>query len=413
MRPFGRLVPVATAMRRLFSAAHPLTATEEVPLENGVGRVAAETWRAPRPVPDFRRATWDGFAIRSRDTRSASAGRPVSLRLVGEVYAEGALDRPLRPGEAAAIATGGAVPRGADAVLIFEETETVDGQVLVRRFVPPDERIAAPGDDFPRGTRIVRVGDFLDPAAIGALAATGRAAVRVYRKPRVALLSNGNELVPPGRALKPGQIHEVNNLTLGALITAAGGVPHALPPLPDVPTRIEAALRRALRSHDVVVVTGGSSVGEHDYLPTIFPRIGTLLFHGVAVRPGKPTLAAHRGTKLLLGMPGHPTSCLSNGMWMLLPLLRRVAGLPGPGWVEIPVRLGKAWGPASPTMTTVVPLHVENGVARPTFKDSSAISSLRGANAYALRPPGSPHLPAGATQVVRLLPSTLGVPAVH
>lgn len=412
MRPFGRLAPVETVMARLLREVRPVAGSEELPLSGALGRVAAEQWSAPRPVPEFSRATWDGFAIRSEDTRSARSERPIQLRLVGEVFAEERLPHPLRSGEAVAIATGGAVPRGADSVVIFEETRRVLGGILVSRYVRPAERIAEPGDDFPKGTPLVRAGDVLDPATLGALAATGRSRLRVYRRPRVALLANGNELVAPGRRLRRGQIYEVNNITLSALVAAAGGVARPLTPIGDDPKKIEQALRVALRGHDLVIVTGGSSVGEHDYLPEIFPRVGRLLFHGVAVRPGKPTLAAVAGRRLLLGMPGHPTSCLSNGVWMLLPVLRRLARLPGSGWLEAPVQMAEAMAAASPTMTSVVPLHVEGGRARPTFKDSSAITSLSGANAYLLRPPGAGPVKVGATVLARWLPMPLGVPAV-
>ena len=411
MRPFGRLVPLDSALRRLLAAATPVSGSERVSIAAAVGRVAAESWRAPRPVPEFHRATWDGYAIRSRDTRRASEESPVVFRLVGDVYAEGSLGRPIGIGEAAAIATGGALPTGADSVVIYEQTRPSDGGILVSRFVPRGERVAAPGDDFSKGTSIVRRGDLLDPAAVGALAATGRGTVKVFRRPRVALLANGNELVVPGGRLGRGQVFEVNNITLSAVVAAAGGLASVRPPLPDVPRRIESALRAALRASDLVIVTGGSSVGEHDYLPGIFPRLGTLLFHGVAVRPGKPTLAAVRGPKLMLGLPGHPTSCLSNAMWMLLPLLRRIGRLPGPGWAELPVRMAAPLSSTSPTLTTVVPLHVEGGRARPTFKDSSAISSLSGANAYLLRPPGSKSVRLGQTVVARLLPTNLAVPS--
>ena len=159
------------------------------------------------------------------------------------------------------------------------------------------------------------------------------------------------------------------------------------PPLPDQPKTIERAIRRALSVSDLVVLTGGSSVGERDYLPSIFPRFGRMLFHGVAVRPGKPTLAVvHRG-KLVLGMPGHPTSCLANGFWLLYPLVRKLARLPTPGWTDRTLRLSVDYMPPSPNLATVIPLAVRGGRGIPTFHDSSAITSLRAATAFAIVPP--------------------------
>ncbi len=413
MRPFRRLLPVEVALDRLLRAAVPVTGEEEIPLPTALGRVAARPYRSPRSVPEFPRATWDGFAVRSRDTRTARPDRPVHLHLAGEVYAEERLSRPLGQGEAVAIATGGAMPRGSDSVVIFEEARAVRGAIEVRRPVPVGERVAGPGADFPRGELLVGRGAVLDPAGLGALAATGRSSVRVYRRPIVTLLPNGNELVSPGRPLGRGQVYEINNTTLASVIQAGGGVSRPIAPVRDDPATIERAIRAAMAGSDLVLVTGGSSVGEHDYLPQILPRLGRLLFHGVAVRPGKPTLAAVRGRTLLLGMPGHPTSCLSNGFWLLLPVLRRLARLPGPGWVEAPVRLGTALDVARPGLSSVVPLRVDGGVAVPTFKDSSAITSLSGANAYLLRPPGAGALSRGRTVAVRLLPWPLANAPLH
>jgi len=405
MRPFGRLIPLETARRRVLAAARPVRGAESVALDQLLGRVASESVRAPRPVPEFARASWDGFALRAADTRSARDDRPVVLRVVGEVYAEGRFSRRLARGEAVAIATGGALPTGTDAVLIFENAAERDGTITARRPVAVGERVAAPGDDFPRGTLLVREGAVFDPAAIGAVGATGRAFVCVRRRPVVTLIPNGNELLAPGAAPRRGAVYEINNLTLGALATSAGAVVRSSTPIADDERRIEGALRRALRVSDVVVVTGGSSVGEHDFLPSIFPRIGRLLFHGVAVRPGKPTLAAVARGKLLLGMPGHPTSCLSNGFWLLVPVLRRLSGLPGPGWVDDAALLAAPVLAPSPSLTTVVPLHVALGRATPTFRDSSAITSLAGANAFALLPPGASRPRVGAQLPLhRLLP---------
>lgn len=403
MRPFGRLLPLEVAVRRTLAATRPVVGGEKVPLAEALGRVCEETVRAPRPNPAFPRATWDGFAVRSVDTRGAARDRPVTLEVVGEVFAEGRLGRRLARGEAAAIATGGAMPAGSDAVVIFEESAAEGSRIHVRRPVPSGERVAGPGADFPRGAVLAKRGALLDAATLGAVGATGRATITVRRRPVVTLLPNGNELLPIGAPLAPGAVYEINNLTLGALAQASGATVRSLPPLGDDPRRLEAALASAEASSDLVVVTGGSSVGEHDYLPQLFPKVGRLLYHGVAVRPGKPTLAARGPHALLLGMPGHPTSCLSNGFWLLLPVLRRLAGVPGPAWVEGTATLARAVARPSPTMTTVVPLHVEGGRATPTFRDSSAITSLAGANAYALLPPGSRAPRVGARLAFRRL----------
>jgi molybdopterin molybdotransferase len=391
MRRFGRLTPLETALQQVLTAVHPARGSESVALARALGRVSATRVVAPRNVPAFRRATWDGYAVRSADTKTATPGAPRTLRLVGEVFAEGHFHRRIGPGEAVAVATGGAVPPGADGVIIFEDVTEAPTHITLRRPVPPGDRIAAPGADFPRGALLVEKGAVLDAARLGAVGATGAARIRVHRRPRVALIANGNELRRVGTAYRPGAIYEINNLTLGALVESAGGAPVPRPSLPDDPRRIETAIRSALHAYDMVIVTGGSSVGERDFLPSVFQRLGRVLFHGIAVRPGKPTLAATVGGKVLLGMPGHPTSCLTNGFWLLVPAVRKLAGLPGPGARAETVTLIAEAPVPSADLTTIVPLHIEAGQARPTFRDSSAITSLVGANAYAVLPPGSPR----------------------
>ncbi|MFZ0699357.1 MAG: molybdopterin molybdotransferase MoeA [Thermoplasmata archaeon] len=405
MRAFRHLISIEVARSRLLREARPIDRTERVLLDTAIGRVAARTVRAPRPIPAFPRATWDGYALRSADVARASRTKPVHLRIVGEVYAEGRFDRPVKAGECVAIATGARLPVGADTVEIFERVRRTGSNIVLGHPVAAAVRIAQRGEDFARGAKIVAGGEVLSPAAIGGIAAIGRERAEVYARPIVAILPNGNELLAPGRPWKAGGIYDSNNATLGAVIRATGGVPRSEPPIADDPRAIERAIRAALRRSDLVLVTGGSSVGEHDYLPQILPRMGRLLFRGIAVRPGKPTLAAVRGGRLIVAMPGHPTSCLSNAYWLLLPVLRRLARLVGPGWEEIRVRLAASPDRPSPDLTTVVPLRLERGLAYPTFHDSHAITSLSGVGAFSIVPPGGAPLRRGSiVGAYRLLP---------
>ncbi|HEV2428259.1 MAG TPA: molybdopterin molybdotransferase MoeA [Thermoplasmata archaeon] len=410
MRPFGRLLPVPVALRRVSAAARPLTRMEEIDLVEALGRVAAGRVTARTAVPPFARATWDGYAFQSRSTRGATAGRPARFRLVGEVFAEGGYAHRLGKDEAVAIATGGALPKGADAVLRFEDAQVRGRELRVSAPVRLGERLAEVGEDFPKGREIVRAGRGLTPADLGGLAITGHGRVRVWAMPRVAIVPNGNELARPGARLRPGEIHESNNAALGGLVRALGGIPLLFPPVRDSPIGIERAIRRGLAVADLVVVTGGSSVGERDFLPVVFPRIGRLLFHGIAVRPGKPTLAARAGGRLVLGMPGHPTSCLSNGFWLLGPLIRRLGHRPGPPWETRRAKLSESVDLPTAGLSTVIPLEVRGASARPTFRDSSAISSLGAANAVALWPAGRPSPRRGTWLTASILPPPLGPP---
>lgn len=390
MRPFGRLLAVPEARARLERSVRPIRRSEEVDLDVAFGRIAARTVRARQPIPRSDRASWDGYAVRSAETRTARARAPVGLRVVGELFAEQSLARRLRPGETVAIATGATLPPGSDAVAIFEEVERRGTNVLLRRPVRSGERVARAGHDLAAGAVLVQEGERIGPAALGALAAGGLGTVRVWARPVVALVPNGNELQRPGEAARPGGVYESNSAPLAAVVRAAGGIPLSYPPVEDSPRRLESTLRRALGRADLVLATGGSSVGEHDHLPRVFPRLGHLLFHGIAVRPGKPTLAARSGEKLLLGLPGHPASCLSNMYWLVLPVLRQLARQPGPGWTERAVRLAGRT-PLVPTahLSTVIPLERRGDGVRSTFRGSSAITSLRAAGGFTLLPPGA------------------------
>jgi molybdenum cofactor synthesis domain-containing protein len=402
---FGRLMPPFEARRRLLRAMRPIDRVEPIPVGSAFGRVLARTVRAPRDVPSFARATWDGYAVRSDDLWGASPRRPRSLRIVGEVFAEDRFRRRLGPGEAVEIATGGAVPSGADAVEAFERVSAAGGRVTFRAGVARGACIAPAGDDFTRGTVLARPGELLGPARIGAIAASGVPRVSAYARPVVAIVPNGNELRPPGARVGPGAIYESNNAALSAFLTAAGCEPRPRPPVRDDPSAIEHALREALRTSDLVLATGGSSVGERDHLPRVLPRLGRLLFHGIAVRPGKPTLAARAGRKLVIGLPGHPTSCLLNMHWLVLPALHRLARTPGPGWTVRTARLVGSVSAPSPTLTTIVPLRVTDDAVASTFRGSSAIQSLRGAEAFAVVPPrGRPVRPGGRLRVFVLDP---------
>jgi molybdopterin molybdotransferase len=407
---FGRLTSVEEVQRLLRAAVRPIRRTESLRLEGAIGRVASVAYTAPAPVPSFRRASWDGYAFRSRDTRGARAAAPVELRIIGEQFAESPRPAPVRQGEAVEIATGSALPAGTDTVAPYEEVKVEGTRLLLSAAVPAGARMAERGADFRKGTVLVHSGEVLSAAALGALAASGRGSVRVFQRPKVRIIPNGNELVTAGHSLGPGQIYELNHVALAAFCSAGGGTPSSVNPVRDTPQAIQAALRRGIAETDLILATGGSSVGERDYLPRLFPQLGRLLFHGVSVRPGKPTLAAVAGGKLLLGLPGHPTSCLANAYWLVLPVLRQMAHLPGPGWTETEVRMAEPYPITGSGFTIFVPLRIDRGRAHPTFKDSSAITSLSGANGFLLRAPGAGSLAKGERVRVSLLPSPLAVP---
>ena len=269
---------------------------------------SAEDVVATADVPPFTRAAMDGYAVRAQDTSGATREHPRALTRVGTVFTGQVADRTVGPGECIEIATGAPIPDGADAVVIVEETDgEASGSVRVFSPVSPGQNLGPQGADIKRGQQVLRAGVQLTPSRIGALGALGGGDVKVYSQPRVAILSTGNELVEPGRPLGPGQIYDINRFTLAAVVADHGGVPvthrTAVDTLDDLSRAIDDCLQ-----DDLLVFSGGSSVGERDLVLDILTARGELIFHGVAVKPGKPTAFGRVGGKLFFGMPGYPTS---------------------------------------------------------------------------------------------------------
>lgn len=407
MRPFRTLVSPTVALRRLQAHVVPVSRTELVAVADAIGSVAAVTVRSPIDVPPFPRASWDGYALRAADTAGATQRSPRRFQLIGQAFAEHAFPGRVGSRECVAVATGAPMPAGADGVVNFEAVVANGSTISLAQAVQPGDRMAVAGEDFARGTRLVRAGQVVGAARAGTLSAAGVGQLAVYARPTVAVIPNGDELAVPDRPLSSGRIYESNNATLAGLIRAAGGRPWLLPPVADDPDRIERTIRRAQSRADLVLVTGGSSVGEHDYLATVFGRIGRLLFHGIAIRPGKPTLAAATARGLLVGLPGHPTSCLVDGFWMLLPVLRRLARRIGPGWEDVRVRLAADYELPTAGLSTLIPLQLRGEWARPTFRSSASLTSLTNADGFALVGPHRVHLRRGERLTAHRLPELL------
>jgi molybdopterin molybdotransferase len=325
MKPSLRPVPAAEA-RRMLDGAVSVVEREAVALDEAVGRVLAEPLVAGEDVPPFARSVMDGYAVRASDVATASEGAPVWLSVTGSVAIATPASGAVGPGQAFAIPTGGALPAGADAVVMVEHVELTAGTVGVRRAVEPGRNIIQQGEDIPRGALVLPAGRRCGPSDVAALASFGHATVSVHRRPRVLVLSTGSELCPPAQAPRPGQIRDVNQSALAAQAVAAGALVTRGGIVDDDPAALEAAIRAAAAGHDVVILSGGSSVGGRDHTAEVFERVGELLFHGIAVRPGRPTLAARAGGTLLVGMPGVPTSAIVIFEIFVAPLLRRLGG---------------------------------------------------------------------------------------
>jgi molybdenum cofactor synthesis domain-containing protein len=381
MRPIRETIPLDTARTLLLDAIVPIDRVVRVPLAEASGRVLARAAVSEIDVPPFDRAAMDGYAVIAEDTFGTTRSDPRILRRVETVYTGEIASRPLTRGECMEIATGAPMPEGADAVVMVEETEQAGGD-LIRIMTPvyPRQHIGRRAADIATGQIILRDGDLLNPSRVGALAAIGFADVEVFARPRVALLSTGNEIIDPGQPLRPGHIYDINRFTLSAVIGEHGGVPIPLRTAADNLTDLAAAVDAAADA-DVLVFSGGSSVGERDLVLDILRQRGEVIFHGIAVKPGKPTAFGRIGGKPVLGMPGYPTSCLSNGYILLVPLLRRLARLPE--YQPRVARLPLARRIVSPTgRHQFYTVKVTDEGVMPAFKASGDITSMSQADGY-------------------------------
>ncbi len=401
MRPFATTISLEDARERLRAHVRPIGRTERVALDAAADRVAAADVRSAIDVPPFARSAMDGYAVVAADTAGASAQCPVPLRIGERIYTGAPPRQPIESGICAEIATGAPLPEGADAVVMVEETSAAGPDlVAVRAAATPGQNIGRRAGDIAAGDTVVRAGELLTPSRIGALAAAGVATVDVFARPRVAIVSTGNEVVDAGSPIAPGQIYDVNRFTLAAIVAAHGGVPDARPPAPDSIDGLTAALD-ACASADLIVFSGGSSVGERDLIVDALGRRGEMIFHGIAVKPGKPTAFAVVGGVPFFGMPGNPTSCLSNAYILLVPYLRTLARLPPwtPRIVTLPLAQRIVSQAGRHQFYTV---RIADGRAWPAFKGSGEITSLSRADGYIEIPATTSTVDEGAAVAVTL-----------
>ncbi len=334
VKPFFRVVTPAEARQALAGA--DAVGIETIAVEECAGRVLAQTLHVPDAQPSFHRAHMDGYAVRARDTFGASSSIPAYLRLTGAVEMGRAPENDLRRGCAMRIATGGMLPEGADAVVMIEYTEEVKGgQVEIQRSVSPWEHVIRIGEDIAAGAEVFPAGRRLRPRDVGALTGIGVTRVSVHVRPRVALIGTGDEIVDPATTPAPGQVRNVNQYSLRAMAADAGAEVIDLGVCPDDPVIFERLLHQGLERADGVWVSGGSSVGTKDMTLDVIARVpgSEIVFHGISVAPGKPTILAlveRSGSPSvpILGLPGHPVSALVIGDVFGVPLLRRQGGEP-------------------------------------------------------------------------------------
>ncbi|MCA1831804.1 MAG: gephyrin-like molybdotransferase Glp [Actinomycetota bacterium] len=386
------VTPYQDALREVLSAFRPLPPVV-TPLRDALGLVCAETVTADHDVPPFPSSAMDGYAIHAADTAGATAEKPAVLTLAGDIPAGTSSEEIVQRGTATKIMTGAPLPPGADAIVPWEDTQPRDGEIAVLVAVPERKHVRPQGEDVPAGTPVIPQGAMLGPVHLGVLASLGRAGVKAHPRPRVAVLSTGDELVEAGKPLGPGQIHESNAVLIAALLDRAGAAPGDVAMIGDDPDAIAAWLKKSATSHDLIVTTGGASVGEHDWMREVLTRDGELKMWRVAIKPGKPIAFGSIGGTPVFGLPGNPGSAFV-GMHVFVGAAVRV--LSGRDTDPAHTTMKLATGvKGSPSRTLFCRVRIEGDTAVPLPAQSSVVlSNLLPTEAFAVVPPGG--LPAGA-----------------
>lgn len=415
------VLPREEAVRRFEAALNPAPlGVETVPLAHALGRVLGQDLVCAVDVPPFDRSGVDGFAVRSADLAAASEGSPATLRLNEEVIACGVAPRmTVEPGTATPIATGGPIPRGADAVVMIEHTEPAQAPsgpgILVRRAASPGGFVAFAGSDMAQGEVLLRRGALIGSREIGMAAACGIADVPVFRKPRVGVLSTGDELVAPGELLRLAAIYDANGPIVSAAVAENGGEPVFYGACPDEEAALEGTLKQAFAACDMVILSGGTSKGAGDLSHRLVGRLGEpgIVAHGVALKPGKPLCLAVCGGKPVVVLPGFPTSAMFTFHDVVAPVLRRMAGLPARAETQVPatvpVRVASELGRTEFVMVSLV--ERQGGYAAyPLGKGSGSVTTFAQADGFLTVDALADALPAGTQVAVTLLTPHVRVP---
>jgi len=358
---------------------------EAVPLGKAFGRILSRDIISPEDLPGFYRSSMDGYAVRAKDTFGATESLPAMLTVKGEVIMGEVPTQGVGPEQTVKISTGGMLPEGADGVVMVEYSHVLDENTIeVSRAISPLEHVILPDDDFKKGSPVLEKGCLLRPQDLGVMAGIGLSQVSVHRRPKVAIISTGDEVVPIDQKPKPGQVRDINTYTLSAFCWQSGAEPLALGLCKDNFEELKARLEKGFREADTVWISGGSSVGTRDMTLKVFESFNNveLLVHGISISPGKPTIIARIGSKAVFGLPGHTASAMVVAEVFLNPFLARLSGkrdFPGPLQEEVEAKLSRNIESASGREDYIrVRLIEKEGkfIADPIFGKSGLISTL-------------------------------------
>lgn len=400
---FGKLASLKEA-REVINRIIKEIDDEQVKIEAACGRVLAQDFMAKIDIPHFTRAAMDGFAVMAEDTFGSSNTNPKELKIIDSITAGSISQKHLSSGTCIEVTTGAPLPEKANAVLMVEYTEKEKDKLICYKSVAPGENIIDIGSDVKKGTLLAPKGTFINPRITGVLASQGITEVKVKRKPIVAVLSTGSEIIPPGQQLKVGKIYNVNTRTLIDALKEQNCEVVDLGIVEDDKELLKSAILESLKQADFILVSGGSSLGTEDIMVETIKELGELLVHGVAIRPGKPTVIGKVNEKLVLGLPGYPTSALSNFYILVIPIIEKMQGIAKQEnflYAKLSRKVVSTIGRYH-FLPVKIKIENEEKIAVPIMKGSSAITTLSEADGFVEIDENTEVLQKGDTVKIRL-----------
>ena len=399
--------------QRLIGENVPKPKKIKVSLASSLGDVIAEDVKAPFPLPIYDNSAMDGYVLRSCDTRSASQRKPVLLKIKDTMKAGDYPTRPLSTGEAYKIMTGALIPKGGDCILPKEEALVKNGCLIIEQLIGVSRHVRRQGEEIEKGRRVICKGAVIHPATVGVLASFGLECVKVFVRPKVSVITTGSELIPAGQELKPGKIYDSNSLVVSSILKSMRIEPVLIQTIGDRKGILNRTLKRAFEKSDVLILTGGVSVGDYDYVKEVLAQFGVrTIFWKVSQKPGKPIYFGRKGSKLVFGLPGNPASVFTCFYEYILPALRLMSGFRNPYLHREMLKIGTQIKPDRRKILflkgkteldgkkkTVIPL---------SRQGSHMISSLQDANCFILIPPSRKSTKEGQKVRVDLLPAGNG-----